>query len=72
MATRSTERVRISCTLVQLQQPVQLAVRIFSLGGQRVRTLFTGARGERLFCLGMGRARRQRQPGARGALPSPK
>ena len=43
------ERVRISCTLVQLQQPVQLAVRIFSLGGQRVRTLFTGARSSGSF-----------------------
>ena len=43
------ERVRISCTLVQLQQPVQLAVRIFSVGGQRVRSLFTGARGSGSF-----------------------
>ena len=43
------ERVRISCTLVQLQQPVQLTVRIFSLGGQRVRTLFTGAHGSGSF-----------------------
>lgn len=37
------DRARISCTLVQLQQPVELAVRIFSLGGQQMRTLFTGA-----------------------------
>lgn len=43
------ERVRISGTLVQLQQPVQLTVRIFSLGGQRVRTLFAGARGSGSF-----------------------
>lgn len=43
------ERVRISCILVQLQQPVQLAVRIFSLSGQRVRTLFAGAHGSGAF-----------------------
>ena len=43
------ERVRISGTLVQLQQPVQLTVRVFSLGGQRVRTLFAGARGSGSF-----------------------
>ena len=43
------ERVRISCTLVQLQQPVELTVRIFSVSGQRVRTLFAGARGSGSF-----------------------